>query len=192
MKVRDLCVSDVAAVTPETSLARAGALMRKYAVGSLPVIDRNDRVIGMITDRDIALELCRRNAPPSEIFCDEVMSERVATIESRDSVEDALDLMARHRVRRLPVVDSEGVLEGILSIDDIICHAAESRGEDVAYEDVVETLCEIAQEYQAETGETRGAHARRRPVAARRARYREEEPQAEATARPRGAARRTE
>ncbi|MBI2930822.1 MAG: CBS domain-containing protein [Planctomycetes bacterium] len=175
MKVRDLCVCDVAAATRETNLSRAGALMRKYNIGAVPVVDRNDRVIGMVTDRDIALELSRRNAPASEIFVDEIMSEKVAAVDREDDVQIALHQMARHKVRRLPVVDEDDTLQGILSIDDIFCHAVEQgegKGKKIPYEDLVETLGAIAQEYRGESGAVKkGVHARGRAV--------EEEPEVE-------------
>jgi CBS domain-containing protein len=156
MKVGDLCIFDVAACHRQTTLARAGALMRKYDVGALAVIDRSERPIGMITDRDLALEVTRRNAPPSEILVEEVLSGEVAVCGPDDDVRDALRIMARERVRRLPVVDEQGYLVGIISIDDIICHAVDVEGSrELPYEDVVQTLCRIAQEYRAETGPSR-------------------------------------
>ncbi len=156
MKVADLCICDVAAVGPQATLTRAGTLMRKYHVGSIPVIDRNDRPIGMITDRDIALALTQRNALPSEVLVDEVMTEGVAVCDVDDDVREALRILGREQVRRLPVVDDRGQLEGIISIDDIICHAVDvDGGRELPYDLVVETLCRIAQPYRAETGPAR-------------------------------------
>jgi CBS domain-containing protein len=156
MNAENLCIFDVAACGRHTTLARAGALMRKYNVGALPVIDRNGRPIGMITDRDIALEATRRNVPPSEILVEEAMSDTVAVCLPDDDVRDVLRIMARERVRRLPLVDDRGFLVGIVSIDDVICHAVDVGGNrELPYEDVVETLCRIAQEYRAETGPAR-------------------------------------
>lgn len=153
MFVQDLCVCDVAACDPETSLAQAGQLMRKYGVGALPVVDRQDRVIGMITDRQIALEAARRNRPPAELRADDVMTVDPATCTERDTVIDVLRTMARNHCRRLPVVDRDERLQGIVSIDDIVCHAAERGDTDaLPHREVVETLCAITQPYQAETG----------------------------------------
>jgi CBS domain-containing protein len=152
VKVQDLCICDVAAVSAETTLSRAGALMRKYNIGSMPVVDRKDRVIGMITDRDVALEVTRRNAPASELFVDEIMTESVASCLPQDHLLDALELMRKNRVRRLPVTDENDVLVGILSIDDIICHAVEEgSGGTLSYEDILETLDAIAQDYCVES-----------------------------------------
>jgi predicted transcriptional regulator len=156
--------------------------MRKYDIGVLPVVDRDDRVVGMVTDRDLFLELARRNAPPSEIFVDEAMTDRPAVCSSEDDVLDCLETMRRNRVRRLPVVDEDDRLEGIISIDDIICHAAQGKdGKDLPYEDVIEALCEITQAYEAETGQ-RGAHRERGYDGGRRyRRYRREAPEFEET-----------
>ena len=156
MKVADLCICDVAAVGPQASLTRAGSLMRKYNVGSIPVIDRNDRPIGMITDRDIAVALTQRNALPSEVLVEEAMTEGVAVCDLEDDVREVLRILGREQVRRLPVVDDRGQLEGIISIDDIICHAVDvDGGRELPYDLVVETLCRIAQPYRAETGPAR-------------------------------------
>ena len=153
MKVQDLCLSSVGACLPETSLARAGALMSRHGVGSLPVVDRGDRVIGIVTDRAIAVELARRNAPPSEILVESVMTARPAVCSPHDDILDCLDLMRRYRVRRLPVVDEHDRLEGVLSIDDIVCHAADRGQEEEIPEGVLlDTLCEISRAYQAESG----------------------------------------
>jgi CBS domain-containing protein len=153
MKVKDLCVCDVAACTRSTSIARAGSLMQKYDVGALPIVDRSERVIGMVTDRDIALELTRRNAPASEITVEEVMSDGVVGTRADVDVRDALRLMATHGVRRLPVLDEDGLLEGVISIDDIICHSVEDEGgQELSYADVMETLEEISRDYRAESG----------------------------------------
>ncbi|HVR87363.1 MAG TPA: CBS domain-containing protein [Planctomycetota bacterium] len=152
MRVSDLCNGDVSSCSRDTSLARAGALMSKGEVGCLPVVDRQDRVIGIVTDRDIALELASRDAPASEIFVDEMMSDRITTCKVEDDVRDVLRLMARNEVRRLPVVDEEGRLQGILSIDDLICHASQDGdSRQLPQSEVLEAYCQITQSYQPET-----------------------------------------
>ena len=156
MKVRDLCVSNVVSVDKETTLARAGALMRKNHVGCLPVVDRSDRLIGMITDRDCLLELTRRNVPPSEVFVDEVMSDRPASCTAQEDVLECLEIMRKNRVRRLPIVDEEDRIEGIVSIDDIVCHAGErGQSRELPHEEVIDAFCEITEEYQGDNGSRR-------------------------------------
>ncbi len=149
MKVNDLCVREVSACSPETTLARAGAIMRKEGVGALPVLDRRERVVGIVTDRDIALEVTRRNEPASDIAVDEVMCERPATCTAEDDVRDVLRIMAENEVRRLPVVDDRGELEGIVSIDDVLCHAAtEGDNRRLPHAEVIEAFCRIAEGYR--------------------------------------------
>jgi CBS domain-containing protein len=149
VKVSDLCVREVSTCSPETSLARAGAIMRKENVGCLPVLDRQERVVGIVTDRDIALELTRRNEPGADMSVDEVMGERPSTCTAEDDVRDVLETMARDEVRRLPVVDDRGRLEGIVSIDDVLCHAAtEGDSRQLPHSEVIETFCRIAEGYQ--------------------------------------------
>ena len=158
MRVEDLCVCDVAACSPDTALARAASLMRRYDVGCLPVVDDDDRVVGIVTDRDIALELARSRSAADAVVGD-VMSEEIATIRPDEAAREALREMGRARVRRLAVVDEDDRLQGILSIDDVVCHAAEaSDGEEIPAADIVETLARISRRYGSETGDRR-AHA---------------------------------
>lgn len=162
MKVSDLHICEVSACSPDTNLARAGMQMLKEHIGSLPVLDRRDRVIGIITDRDIALELSRRNTPAGEIYVDEVMCDQPATCSPHDDIRDALRLMARHEVRRLPVVDDQDRLEGIISIDDVICHAATNGdSKHLPHAEVIEAFCQITKTYQPETHGTVRARTQR-------------------------------
>lgn len=162
MRVEDLCVCDVAACSRDTRLARAASLMRRYDVGSLPILDDDDRVVGIVTDRDIALEIGRGSRSPGEIQVGDIMTEGVATIRLEDDARDALREMGRSRVRRLAVVDEDERLQGILSIDDIICHATE-ESEELPAREIVEVLARISRPYAAETGSGR-AHAGEKPA----------------------------
>lgn len=159
MKVRDLCNRNVAAISRDTTLARAGALMRKYDVSALPVVDRTDRVIGVVTDRDLLLELARRNTPPAEVFVHEAMTRRPAVSLPHDSLTQALDIMRRNHVRRLPVVTEDDRLLGMISIDDIIVQAVEGKGRELPWEDVLFTLSEISEEYHPQEPPPRASFA---------------------------------
>jgi CBS domain-containing protein len=188
MKVRDLCVRDVVTITKETNLDRAGALMRKHHVGCLPVVDRAERVIGVLTDRDSFLEIARRDESPSEIGTEEIMTDRPAVCTAQDDVMDCLEVMRKSRVRRLPVVDEDDRIEGIISIDDIICHAREGRdGRELPYEEVIDAFCEITEEYQGDNGSRRLNRASR-PNGGRRHQHQEEAPE---SGRARGRTRRS-
>ncbi len=100
-------------------------------------------MIGVVTDRDLCIALGTRNKLPGEISVGEVASGRVHSCKPDDEIPKALATMAQTKVRRLPVVNAEGKLEGILSMDDVVLHSeARNLGKtpELSYEDVVDTL----------------------------------------------------
>ena len=123
MKVRDIMRSEVRVTTPTADLTRVGTMMMEAGCGVVPVLDGDDEVVGMITDRDICLALTRWDTRPSQLTVSEVMSRTVYSCMAVDDVLDALQVMRNHRVRRLPVVDRRNHIEGILSLDDIVLYA---------------------------------------------------------------------
>ncbi|MDH5496410.1 MAG: CBS domain-containing protein [Nitrospira sp.] len=99
--------------------------------------------MGMITDHDICMAAATKNKPPSEITVWETTSGKAYTCQPIDNVHTALDIMKRERVRRLPVMDEEGLFQGIIAMNDFFLAAQEARGRSipaVAYEDVVHTM----------------------------------------------------
>jgi CBS domain-containing protein len=117
---------EVITCSPDTDLARVGWLMWEGNCGALPVVLEGE-VVGMITDRDLAMAAAMKPRPCVELRVSEAMSlGDVALVRPDATVEEALDVMCRGRVRRLPVVDPEGRLAGILSISDILRHSAGS------------------------------------------------------------------
>ncbi len=115
--------------------------------GALPVLNAQGRVMGMITDRDICMAAATKNKPPSEITVWETTSGKAYTCQLSDDVHTALDIMKRERVRRLPVVDEDGVFQGIIAMNDFLLVAQEARGRGlpaVSYEDVVNTMKAIS------------------------------------------------
>jgi CBS domain-containing protein len=128
---------------PDTNMAEAAALMFESDCGTLPVVADGGRVIGMITDRDIAIALGTKNRPASEIRVSEAMSRQVYSCGPDEEVHSALKTMRKDKVRRLPVVDGEGALRGIFSLNDVILRAEKvdaHKGAGLSYEDVVNTL----------------------------------------------------
>lgn len=126
MKVQDVMTSNARSCRPETNLAEAARMMWENDCGILPVVDRNNKVLSAITDRDIAIALGTRNRPASDIVVSEVMTEIVATAAPGDDLRSALRTMRSALVRRLPVTDRDGVLRGMLSINDVVLWAATS------------------------------------------------------------------
>ena len=146
MNVEDLMTSDVQCCCPDTNLA-AAKMMWDSDCGALPVLNVQGQVMGMVTDRDICMATATKNRPPSEITVWETVSGKAHTCKMSDDVHTAMDLMKRERIRRLPVVDEEGVLQGMVAMNDFILLAGEAkRGKApaISYEDVVRTMKAIS------------------------------------------------
>jgi len=142
VKVRDLMTKIAVSCHADISLAAAGALMWQHDCGALPIVDDSGTAIGMITDRDICIALSTRDAPSSQIMAGEVITRSPSVCSPDDDVRSALKLMAKERIRRVPVVDDNGALAGILSLNDIVLRAEKSHGRkhDISYDDVVVAL----------------------------------------------------
>ena len=140
MRVRDLMTKETSFCGPDTSLAAAGDCMRKNEVGFLPVVGEGGNVIGVITDRDISIALGTEGRRPSVRMVKDLMAAKLFTCTPEEDVHCALKTLRAQRIRRLPVVDREGALLGILSIDDVALKAREPASKnDVSYKDVVDT-----------------------------------------------------
>jgi CBS domain-containing protein len=121
MKVRDVMTTEVGYCQSDAPLTQAADIMWQRDCGVVPVVDESQRVIGMITDRDICFAVVTKNRLASEIKISEVISQNeVQSCSPGDAVEDALKKMKRRQLRRLPVVNKEGVLVGILALADLI------------------------------------------------------------------------
>lgn len=126
MKVGSVMTRKVKTCEASDRASVAVRAMDEGCCGALPVLE-DGRVVAMVTDRDICLELARRNVRPSALTVREVMSE--APLHSIGEGEDAvraLELMRRWKVRRLPVVDVSGALQGIISMNDIVRSTGEN------------------------------------------------------------------
>ncbi len=143
MKVQDVMTEEVEACWPDTNLAAAAAMMWENDCGLLPVVADEGKAIGVITDRDIAIALGTRNQIAADLPVGEVMSARLFTASPDDDIHAALKLMRLEKLHRLPVVDNDGVLKGILSLNDVALqamHADGKRAPELSYDDVVITL----------------------------------------------------
>jgi CBS domain-containing protein len=133
--VREVMTPGVRTVSPSQSLAEAAELMKSEDVGSLPVVEEG-RLAGILTDRDIVIRAVAERRDPETVKVDEIASGVLVTVEPEQDLDEALALMARHRVRRLPVVE-EGRLVGMLAQADVALEAKEKK--------VGETVEEISQ-----------------------------------------------
>ena len=149
-RVQEIMTSDVEACNPTTDLAAAAMVMWRRDCGFLPVVDTVTRgVVGVITDRDICMAVATKGRRASEIQASEVVSGKAHTCAPSDPIRSALEVMRANRVRRLPVVDAQGALTGVLSLNDVVLHAR-SRGRETGpeREDLLrayEAICEHLQ-----------------------------------------------
>jgi len=142
MKVKDVMTPEAKTCWITESLADAAKLMWENDCGVLPVIKDGRKVVGLITDRDICMATAMQGRNPSSISVEEVMTGKVYAAAPEDDIHRALKTMQEHRVRRLPVLDAEGELKGILSFNDIALKAKQPNGKKVpplTYADVVDT-----------------------------------------------------
>ena len=144
MKVQDLMSSRVAKCSEHDSGERAAELMMVDDCGAIPVVDDEELVVGIVTDRDLCMGAYRRARTLKKMTVASLMSRDVACCNPNDDVRDAEELMRAHHVRRLPVVEATGRLVGIVSLSDFAREAAQEAqiegAENVRYEDVGKTL----------------------------------------------------
>lgn len=131
--VREIMTAGARCVTPDTSLAAAAKLMGDLGVGSLPVCDR-DRLIGMLTDRDIAIRAVSLGANPRKTTVREVMSSEVVYIFEDADIEEAALLLRSGKIRRLPVLNRAKRIVGIISLGDLAVNARALLGGEVLRE----------------------------------------------------------
>jgi CBS domain-containing protein len=130
--VRDVMTASPRCAAPDTPLSQVAELMGTEDVGAIPILD-GDRLVGMITDRDIVVRAIAKDVDPRAMPSKEISSGELVTVGPDHDLSDALHLMAQHQVRRLPVVDDENRLVGVVSQADIAIEAKDkSVGEMVA------------------------------------------------------------
>jgi CBS domain-containing protein len=118
MNVSDCMTRDVAVVSPNDTIQQAAKIMSQIDAGILPVAE-NDRLVGMVTDRDITVRAVGEGKDPVQCRVRDVMTSEVRYVYEDDALEDAADNMAELQVRRLPVISREKRLVGIISLADI-------------------------------------------------------------------------
>ena len=136
-KVREVMTDNPRCVTPETLVSEAARLMKSEDVGSLPILE-GEKVTGVITDRDIVIRAVAEEKDPRGMPVREVASRELVTIGPDEDLSEALKLMASYQVRRLPVVDEDNTLVGVIAQADI---AMEGKEKDFAHmvEDISRT-----------------------------------------------------
>lgn len=123
MKILDVMTPRPETCGKHTDLAAVAMMMWRNDCGVVPVVDDAQKVIGMITDRDICIATATRHRSPETLKAGELLARRPVTVRPDDDVHVALVRMREEQVRRLPVVDPEGRIEGLVSINDLMMHA---------------------------------------------------------------------
>ncbi len=128
MSIGAICNREVVIASKNETILEAADLMRKFHVGTLVVAKESEagRIpIGILTDRDIVVEVIAKGMDVGELFVKEVMSSNPVTVRESDGISETLGLMVAKGIRRVPVVDDKGNLTGILSTDDVLDLLAE-------------------------------------------------------------------
>lgn len=132
MPVGEFCNCEVVIADLTTPVLEAASLMRQYHVGNVVVVDEVDGMrvpIGIVTDRDIVIEVVANGLDPATITVGEIMGDRLVTAHADEGLFETMQLMRRKGVRRVPVVDERGALAGILALDDVVALLAEEMNE---------------------------------------------------------------
>lgn len=130
MLVREFMTKDVRSVSPKATVREAASAMRSLGVGILPVCDE-DHLVGTVTDRDIVLRAVAQGADPIKVSVREVMTKNPDWCYEDQTIQEAALIMAKRRIRRVPVMDREAHLVGMLSLGDL---AVPGEGRDLAAE----------------------------------------------------------
>ena len=138
MLVKEVMKTSVATCAPESDLSAVTRIMRDRDCGFLPVVDSHSLVVGVVTDRDVCMAAGTKDRPLARVSVDETMSHPVFACFADENIKTVLVTMAKHQIRRLPVLNKSGHLQGILSMDDIV-QAPHRRGGPTA-DDIIAAL----------------------------------------------------
>ncbi len=173
MNVKKIMTADVATCGAGDSLSCAAQIMWERDCGIVPVVDADQTVIGTVTDRDICMGAYTQGRPLEAIRVDSVMAANPICCRVNDKPSKAWDLMAKHRVRRLPVTDGKGKIAGILSLNDLLTNnGGRSRSKSPAFleslSDTLGHICEHRPDGDIECADAKAAQPgkkRKTPVA---------------------------
>ncbi len=120
-KCSDVMTKDLVCCTPTDTVHLAAQSMKAQDVGSMPVIDSQEkkRLVGIVTDRDLALKVVAAGLDPGKTKVEDVMSRKLVVCKVNDDWQMALDAMGQHQLRRIPVVDDQGRIAGIIAQADV-------------------------------------------------------------------------
>lgn len=132
MSIGEFCNREVIVVEPNCTIIEAARLMRQHHVGALVIVVADagvNRPVGVVTDRDLVVEVMAAGLDPQAVLVGEVVTEVLYSVPESEGVFETMRLMRDHGVRRLPVVDDSGGLQGIFTIDDLLALLADEMNE---------------------------------------------------------------
>lgn len=123
MKIGECCNREVVVAENRLEILETAKLMKKHHVGDLVVVDNSGgatRPVGVLTDRDLVVEVMAEEVPPNEVTAADVMSLDIQTVREEEGVWETLEKMRDQGIRRMPVVDQDGSLVGLITLDDLL------------------------------------------------------------------------
>jgi CBS domain-containing protein len=135
-RIREIMTSNPSTIEPDKPVVEAARIMKQEDAGVVPVTE-NGRLTGMVTDRDIAIRVVAEGKDPQSTSVREVASTDLITVDPQQELDEALRLMAQHKVRRLPVVEEDGRLVGVVAQADVA-----REGDDTQTGQVVQEISE--------------------------------------------------
>jgi CBS domain-containing protein len=147
MKAREIMSKNPTCVTPDTPLVDAARLMKEENIGVVPVVESSDsrRLVGVLTDRDIAIRAVAEGRDGATTSVGHVMSTDIHTSAPDDSVDDVMALMGSEQIRRIPIVDERGEVVGIIAQADIVLEAQDDKQAEKTVEKISEPSGKHAQ-----------------------------------------------
>ncbi len=149
MKARDIMSTPAYTCGPDTDLATVAKIMWDHDCGFVPVVDASGIVTGVVTDRDICIATSTRRRLPEDISAAQAMMSPIHACLTDDNVSDVLSAMRQFRIRRIPVIDGNGRLQGVISLNDIVLASNDSREPQPS--DVLATMAAICAHRGVET-----------------------------------------
>lgn len=146
MKASEFCNREVVVIEKDASVAEAAQLMREFHVGSVVVVETNGeerRPVGVLTDRDIVMEFVTQDLSPADIAVGDAMSYELVTVDEDVGLFETIEVMRNRGVRRIPVVNSQGGLVGLVASDDAL---------ELLSEQLADLVSIVAKQRRRETG----------------------------------------
>ena len=139
MKCSEIMTRDIKVCYPESTIKDAVALMKELNCGVMPVADRNNTLKGIVTDRDIALYTVLNDKDPDKTVLSEFMTTDLVTCHEEEDIDNAVHKMSKYRVRRIPVVDKDYRIVGLITLGDIAVRTYEEHETFEAFEKISES-----------------------------------------------------